>query len=468
MKFDTKLLHAGHNPKEHQMCINVPIYPTTAFDFDDVERGAGLFDLKVEGDIYTRLSNPTNNILEKRLAELEGGVGALAFSSGQAATTAAILNITNSGDEVVAASTLYGGTCNLFSSTFKKLGINVKFAKGEEPEDFEREITEKTRCIFIELLSNPALNIIDIEKLADVAHRHNVPLIVDNTIPSPYLCRPIEWGADIVVHSTTKYISGHGNAMGGAIIDSGNFDWNVKVNIDGKILPKYPELTEPDESYHGIVYTESFGKVAYIVKARAQILRDMGACPSPFNSYLTISGLETLSLRMQRHCDSALKIAEWLENHPSISWVNYPGLKSSKYYELAKKYMPKGCSSIIGFGLRGKSSVANVNPTSPPDEKRGKSSLVDISPTSPPDEKGGASAGEKFINSLTIPIHTTNIGDTRSIITYPYLTTHRQLSDEQKIACGVTDDFMRFSVGLEDVEDIIEDLDQAIRKSQCI
>ena len=374
------------------MCINVPIYPTTAFDFDDVERGAGLFDLKVEGDIYTRLSNPTNNILEKRLAELEGGVGALTFSSGQAATTAAILNITNSGDEVVAASTLYGGTCNLFSSTFKKLGINVKFAKGEEPENFEREITEKTRCIFIELLSNPALNIIDIEKLADVAHKHNVPLIVDNTIPSPYLCRSIEWGADIVVHSTTKYISGHGNAMGGAIIDSGNFNWDVKVNIDGKILPKYPELTEPDESYHGIVYTESFGKAAYIVKARAQILRDMGACPSPFNSYLTLTGLETLSLRMQRHSDSALKIAEWLENHPSISWVNYPGLKSSKYYELAKKYTPKGCSSIIGFGLRGKSSVANVNPTSPPDEKRGKSSLVDINPTSPPDEKRGKSS----------------------------------------------------------------------------
>ena len=312
MKFDTKLLHAGHNPKEHQMCINVPIYPTTAFDFDDVQRGADLFDLKVEGDIYTRLSNPTNNILEKRLAELEGGVGALCFSSGQAATTAAILNITNTGDEVVAASTLYGGTCNLFSSTFKKLGINVKFAKGEEPEDFEREITDKTRCVFIELLSNPALNIIDIEKLADVAHSHGIPLIVDNTIPSPYLCRPIEWGADIVVHSTTKYISGHGNAMGGAIIDSGNFKWGV--NGGGK----YPELTTPDESYHGIVYTETFGRAAYIVKARAQILRDMGACPSPFNSYLTLSGLETLSLRMQKHCDSALKIAKWLENNPSI------------------------------------------------------------------------------------------------------------------------------------------------------
>ena len=400
MKFDTKLLHAGHNPKEHQMCINVPIYPTTAFDFDTVERAAGLFDLKVAGDIYTRLSNPTNNILETRLAELEGGVGALCFSSGQAATTAAILNITESGQEVVAASTLYGGTCNLFSSTFKKLGIEVKFAKGEEAEDFEREITDKTRCIFIELLSNPVLNIIDIEKVAEVAHRHNIPLIVDNTIPSPYLCRPIEWGADIVVHSTTKYISGHGNAMGGAIIDSGNFDWEASG--------KFPELTTPDESYHGIVYTESFGKSAYIVKARAQILRDMGACPSPFNSYLTLSGLETLSLRMQRHCDSALKIAEWLENHPCVSWVNYPGLKSSKYYELAQKYTPKGCPSIIGFGLKG-------------------------------GKYGGAKAGEIFINSLTIPIHTTNIGDTRSIITYPYLTTHRQLSEEQKIACGVTD-----------------------------
>lgn len=441
MKFDTKLLHAGHNPKEHQMCINVPIYPTTAFDFDSVERGAGLFDLKVAGDIYTRLSNPTNNILETRLAELEGGVGALSFSSGQAATTAAILNITKSGEEVVAASTLYGGTCNLFSCTFKKLGINVKFAKGELAEDFEREITDKTRCIFIELLSNPALNIIDIEKVAEVAHKHKIPLIVDNTIPSPYLCRPIEWGADIVVHSTTKYISGHGNAMGGAIIDSGNFDWEASG--------KFPELTTPDESYHGIVYTEAFGKSAYIVKARAQILRDMGSCPSPFNSYLTLSGLETLSLRMQRHCDSALKIAKWLENHPCISWVNYPGLESSKYYELAQKYTPKGCSSIIGFGLKG-----------------GKSGMIESKSACPPVEKGGASAGEKFINNLTIPIHTTNIGDTRSIITYPYLTTHRQLSDEQKVACGVTDDFMRFSVGLEDVDDIIEDLDRAIRLSQ--
>ena len=427
MKFDTKLLHAGHNPKEHNMCINPPIYPTTAFDFDDVQRGADLFDLKCEGDIYTRLSNPTNTILEKRLAELEGGVGALVVSSGMAAVTCAIFNIAKAGDEIVASSTLYGGTCNLFGFSFKKLGINTKFVQGENPEDFEKEITDKTRCIYIELLSNPALNVLDIEKLAEVAHKHDIPLIVDNTIPTPYLCNPIKYGADIVIHSTTKYISGHGNAMGGAIIDSGNFDWGST----NKRKEKFPELTAPDESYHGIVYTDTFKESAYIVKARTQILRDYGFCSSPFNSYLTLTGLETLSLRMQRHCESALKIAEHLEQHPCINWVNYPMLKSSKYYELAQKYTPKGCSSIIGFGL-----------------------------------KGGAKAGEKFINSLTIPIHTTNIGDSRSIITYPYLTTHRQLSEEQMKACGIGDDFMRLSVGLEDVEDLIEDIDKAIKLSQ--
>ena len=422
MNFDTKLLHAGFNPKEHNMSINVPIYPTTAFDFGDVQRGADLFDLKTAGDIYTRLSNPTNNILENRISELEGGLGALSFSSGQAATTAAILNITSSGDEIVAASTLYGGTCNLFSSTFKKLGINVKFAKGDDIKDFEKEITSKTRCIFMELLSNPALNIIDIEALASLAHKYSIPLIVDNTIPTPYLCRPFEWGADIIVHSTTKYLSGHGNAMGGVIVDSGNFDWEE--------AGKFSELTTPDESYHGIIYTKEFKKCAYIVKARAQILRDMGSCPSPFNSYLTISGLETLSLRMQRHSDSALKVARWLQDNKNIAWVNYPKLEDNKYFELSKKYCPLGASSIIGFGI-----------------------------------KGGAKAGVKFIESLKIPIFTTNIGDTRSIITYPYITTHRQLNEEQMKACGISDDFMRLSVGLEDVADIIKDLDCAIKAS---
>lgn len=422
MNFDTKLLHAGFNPKEHNMSINVPIYPTTAFDFGDVQRGADLFDLKTAGDIYTRLSNPTNNILENRISELEGGLGALSFSSGQAATTAAILNITSSGDEIVAASTLYGGTCNLFSTTFKKLGINVKFAKGDDIKDFEKEITPKTRCIFMELLSNPALNIIDIEALASLAHKYSIPLIVDNTIPTPYLCRPFEWGADIIVHSTTKYLSGHGNAMGGVIVDSGNFDWEE--------AGKFSELTTPDESYHGIIYTKEFKKCAYIVKARAQILRDMGSCPSPFNSYLTISGLETLSLRMQRHSDSALKVARWLQDNKNIAWVNYLKLEDNKYFELSKKYCPLGASSIIGFGI-----------------------------------KGGAKAGVRFIESLKIPIFTTNIGDTRSIITYPYITTHRQLNEEQMKACGISDDFMRLSVGLEDVDDLINDLDCAIKAS---
>lgn len=423
MNFDTKLLHAGYNPKEHNMSINVPIYPTTAFDFGDVQTGADLFDLKCEGDIYTRLSNPTSNILEKRLAELEGGVGALCFSSGQAATTAAILNITSTGEEIIASSTLYGGTCNLFSSTFKKFGIKVNFAKTDEIEEFEKLINNKTKCIFIELLSNPALNIIDIEALSNVAHKHKIPLIVDNTIPTPYLCRPIEWGADIVVHSTTKYLSGHGNAMGGAIIDSGNFNWAAS--------DKFKELTTPDESYHGIIYSETFKNAAYIAKARAQLLRDLGSCPSPFNSYLTISGMETLNLRMQRHCDSALKVAQYLEKHPCVNWVNYPMLKSNKYYNMAQKYTPKGCSSIVGFGL-----------------------------------KGGKNAGVKFIEALKIPIFTTNIGDTRSIITYPYITTHRQLTKEQMKACGVSEDSMRFSVGLEDIDDIICDLENAIEISQ--
>lgn len=423
MNFDTKLLHAGYEPKEHNMSINVPIYPTTAFDFGDVQRGADLFDLKCAGDIYTRISNPTTNILETRIAAIEGGVGALCFSSGQAATTCAILNIAKSGENIIAASTLYGGTFNLFSSTFKKMGIEVKFAKNETPEDFENLIDSKTRCIFIELLSNPALNIIDIEKIANVAHKNNIPLIVDNTIPTPYLCKPFEWGADIVVHSTTKYISGHGNAMGGVIVDSGNFNWEKSG--------KFKELTEPDSTYHGIEYVKTFGKSAYIIKARVQNLRDLGSCQSPFNAYLTINGLETLSLRMERHCSSALKIAEYLEQHPCISWVNYPGLKSSKYYELAQKYTPKGCSSIVSFGV-----------------------------------KGGACAGEKFINALKIPIHTTNIGDTRSIITYPYLTTHRQLNKEELEACGISDDFIRLSVGLEDLEDLIEDINQALLSSQ--
>lgn len=419
MKFDSIAVQGSHKAKDNRHCIPVPIYQTTAFDFDNVQYAADLFDLKTSGDIYTRISNPTTQVLEERIAALEGGVGALAVSSGQAASMIAVLNIAKAGDDVVASSTLYGGTFNLLNSTLRKLGINTIFVDGETAEDFEKAITEKTKCVFIEMVGNPKLNVADIEAAAKVAHSHNIPLIVDNTVPSPYLCRPIEWGADIIVHSLTKYISGHGNSMGGMIVDSGNFDW--------KASGKFPELVDPDPSYHGLSYTEAFGKSAFIVKARGQLLRDFGSCISPFNSYLTLLGLETLHLRMQRLSDIALKVAKHLKNHPKIAWVNYPGLEDNEYYPLVKKYMPKGASSIISFGI-----------------------------------KGGKEAGVKFIENVKLLIHATNIGDSRSIITYPCLTTHRQLNDEQLKACGISDDFMRLSVGLEDVDDIIEDIEQAL------
>lgn len=419
MKFDTILVQGAHKAKDNRHCIPVPIYQTTAFDFDNVQYAADLFDLKTEGDIYTRISNPTTQVLEERIAMLEGGVGALAVSSGQSASLISVLNIAEAGDEIVASSTLYGGTYNLLGSTLKKLGINTIFVESENPAEYQKVITEKTKCIFTETIGNPKLNVVDVEALAEIAHKNNIPLIVDNTVPSPYLFRPIDFGADIIVHSTTKYISGHGNSMGGIIVDAGKFDW--------KKSGKFKGLTEPDESYHGTIYTEAFGNAAFIVKARAQLLRDLGTCMSPFNAYLTLIGLETLHLRMQRHSDSALKIAKFLESHPAISWVNYPGLESNKYYPLIKKYMPRGASSIVSFGL-----------------------------------KEGKEAGIRFIEKAKLLIHATNIGDARSIITYPALTTHRQLNEEQMEACGISDNFMRLSVGLEDVDDIIEDLKQAL------
>ena len=419
MNFDTIAVQGAHKAKDNRHCIPVPIYQTTAFDFDNVQYAADLFDLKTSGDIYTRISNPTTQVLEERIAALEGGIGALSVSSGQSASLIAVLNIAKAGDDVVASSTLYGGTFNLLNTTLRKLGINTIFVNGETREDYEKAITPNTKCIFTEMLGNPKLNVLDIEAAAQAAHAYNIPLIVDNTVCSPYLCRPFEWGADIVVHSTTKYISGHGNSMGGIIVDSGNFDW--------KKSEKFPELVEPDESYHGLSYTESFGKAAYIVKARGQLLRDLGCCTSPFNAYLTLLGLETLPLRMKRVSDTALKVAKHLKNHPKIEWVNYPGLEGNEYYPLVQKYMPKGASSIISFGI-----------------------------------KGGKNAGIKFIENVKLLIHATNIGDSRSIITYPCLTTHRQLNDEQLKACGISDDFMRLSVGLEDVDDIINDIEQAL------
>ena len=422
MKFDTICVQGAHKPAENRNTPPVPIYQTTAFSFDSVQYAADLFDLKASGDIYTRLSNPTTNTLEERLAMIEGGVGALAVSSGQSASLIAVLNIAKSGDEIVASTNMYGGTVNLMNVTLRKMGIETKFVSSDKAEDFEAQITDKTRCIFVEMLNNPSLKIADVENIAKVAHAHNIPLIVDNTITTPYLCRPIEFGADIVVHSLTKYICGHGTSMGGVIVDSGNFDWTKSG--------KFPELTEPDESYHGTKYVEAFGKMAYIVKARAQMIRDLGTCISPMNSFLIIQGLETLSLRMERLSQTALKVAKFLENHPAVAWVNYPMLENSDYHKLALKYMPKGCSSIVSFGI-----------------------------------KNGKSAGVKFIEHLTLPIHATNIGDSRTIITYPALTTHRQLTDEQMKECGIGTDFMRLSVGLEDVDDILKDLENALKFS---
>lgn len=419
MKFDTILVQGAHKAKDNRHCIPVPIYQTTAFDFDNVQYAADLFDLKTAGDIYTRISNPTTQVLEERLAALEGGVGALCVSSGQSASLIAVLNLAKSGDEVVASSTLYGGTFNLLGVTLEKLGIKTIFVESEDPDAYERAINDRTKCIFTEMVGNPKLNITDIEPLAEVAHRHGIPLVVDNTVPSPYLCKPFDFGADIVVHSLTKYVSGHGNSMGGAIVDSGKFNW-VKSG-------KFPDLVNPDPSYHGLSYTETFKEAAFIVKARGQLLRDLGNCMSPFNAYLTLLGLETLHLRMQRVSDTALKVAKYLQSHPKIAWVNYPGLEGGEYYELSKKYLPKGASSIIAFGV-----------------------------------KGGREAGIRFIEKVKLLIHATNIGDSRSIITYPCLTTHRQLNDEQLKACGISDDFMRLSVGLEDYEDIIEDVNQAL------
>lgn len=423
MKFDTICVQGAHDRDLNRKSPTVPVYLTTAYSFDSVQYAADLFDLKQAGDIYTRLSNPTTNTLEERLAALEGGVGALAVSSGQSASLIAILNITNSGEEIIASTNMYGGTINLLNVTLGKMGIKTNFVATDAAEDYEAKINEKTKCIYIEMLNNPSLKIADVENIAKVAHKHNIPLIVDNTITTPYLCRPFEWGADIIVHSLTKYIGGHGNSMGGVIIDGGTFDWAKSG--------KFPQLTEPDESYHGTKYVECFGNAAYIVKARAQLIRDLGTCISPMNSFLIIQGLETLSLRMERLSNTALEVAKFLKDHPAVSWINYPMLEDSPYYDMAKKYMPKGASSIISFRI-----------------------------------KNGKDCAVKFIENLKLPVHATNIGDSRSVITYPALTTHRQLTEEQMIDCGIDSTFMRFSVGLEDVEDIITDLDNALKASQ--
>lgn len=420
MRFETLATQGFIDLQKQNHAVSTPIYANTAYSFDSVEHAVNLFDLKVAGDIYSRLSNPSNDMIEKRITALEGGIGALATSSGQSAVLITILNIAQCGDEVITSSKIYGGTYNLFAKTFKQMGINFIFIDSDNIEDYEKAITDKTKCIYTETLGNPSIKVADIEELAKLAHKYGIPLVVDNTVPTPYLCRPIEFGADIVVHSTTKYLSGHGNAMGGIIVDSGNFDWSCN--------DKFPMFTQPDESYHGIIYAKEFGNAAFIVKSRAHLVRDLGCIQSPFNAYLTQLGIETLHVRMERHCENALKLAKHLEQHPNINFVNYPYLESSPDYNLTKKYLKHGASSLIGFGVDGN--------------------------------------GTKFIEALKLFIHATNLGDVRSIITYPAGTTHRQLSDEQKIRAGITNDFMRASIGLENIDDIIEDIDNAIKISR--
>jgi len=419
MNFNTLTIHGGQEVDPTTRSRAVPIYQTTSYTFEDTQHAADLFDLKQFGNIYTRLMNPTTDVLEKRIAMLEGGVAALATSSGQAAITLAVLNIAKAGDEIISTTALYGGTYNLFAHTFKKMGIGVKFVDSDDPQAFDAAVTDKTRLIYIESIGNPKLNMPDIEKLAQVAHKHNIPLVVDNTVPTPYLLRPIEHGADIVVHSATKFLGGHGTSIGGLIVDSGRFDWAASG--------KFPELTEPDPSYHGINYAETFGNIAYILKARVQLLRDLGPAISPFNSFLILQGIETLHLRMQRHAENALAVARFLEEHKNVSWVNYPGLESHQSYSLAKKYLPKGQGALIGFGI-----------------------------------KGGREAGISFINNVRLLSHLANIGDAKSLVIHPASTTHQQLTPEERVATGVTEDFIRLSIGIEDVGDIIEDINQAL------
>lgn len=421
LRIDSKCIHAGYKPGNGEPRV-MPIVQSTTYTYESSKAMGDLFDLEAEGFFYTRLGNPTLDVVEKKIAALEGGVGAMLTSSGQAASMIAVLNICHAGDHVVSSSAIYGGTFNLFYKTLHEMGIDFTFVPPEvSEEELRAAFTEKTKCVFAETLSNPSLVVTDIEMFAKVAHEHGVPLIVDNTFPTPINCRPFEFGVDIVTHSTTKYMDGHATQIGGVIVDSGNFDWS-----NGK----YPMLTTPDESYHGIVYTEKFGKAAYITKARTHLMRDLGALAAPMNAFLLNLGLETLALRMERHCSNAQKVAEFLEQDPRISWVNYPGLKSSPYYELGQKYMPHGSCGVVSFGI-----------------------------------KGGRDAATKFMDSLEMASVVTHVADLRTCVLHPASTTHRQLTEEQLKEAGVPADLIRFSVGIENIEDILDDIRQALEKA---
>jgi O-acetylhomoserine (thiol)-lyase len=422
--FTTRQLHAGQQPDPTTNSRAVPIYQTTSYVFNSTEHAANLFALKEFGNIYTRIMNPTTDVFEQRLADLEGGVGALAASSGHAAQTLAILTLCGAGDHIVSASTLYGGTFNQFNYTFPRLGIDVTFVDPSDPENFRKAIKPNTKILYGETLGNPRINVFPFEEVAAIGKEFGIPLVIDSTFATPYLCRPFEWGANIVTHSTTKFIGGHGTSIGGAIVDGGNFEW--------KGNPRFANFNTPDPSYHGLVYGDlaAAGLPPFIIKARVQVLRDIGANQQPFNSWLFLQGLETLSLRIDRHVKNAQTVAEFLEAHPQVSWVTYPGLKSHPDYERAQKYLPKGPGAILGFGI-----------------------------------KGGAAAGRKFIESLKLFSHLANVGDAKSLAIHPASTTHSQLSEEEQTSAGVSPDFVRLSIGLEDSEDILWDLDQALSQA---
>ena len=423
LKTETLALHGGQEADPTTGSRAVPIYQTTSYQFKSTEHAANLFGLKEFGNIYTRLMNPTTDVFEKRMALLDGGVGALAVSSGQSAITLALLNIAQAGDEIISADNLYGGTYNLFHYTFPRLGLKVNFVKSNDLAAFQKVITPKTKAIYAESIGNPKLDVADLEGISKLSHKNGIPFILDNTV-SPYLLRPIDHGVDIVVYSATKFIGGHGTSLGGLIVDSGKFDWTSG---------KFPLISEPDPSYHGINFIEALkplGNIAYIIKARVDLLRDLGPALSPFNSFLFLQGLETLHLRMPRHSENALVVAKYLKKHPKVVWVNYPGLDDSPEKERAKKYLPQGAGAILGFGI-----------------------------------KGGLEAGKKFINSLELISHLANVGDAKSLAIHPATTTHQQLSPEEQLATGVTPDFIRLSIGIEHIDDIIADIEQALKKT---
>lgn len=423
MKLETLSVHAGYSPDPTTKAVAVPIYQTTSYAFDDTQHGADLFDLKVPGNIYTRIMNPTNDVLEKRVAALEGGIAAVAVASGMAAITYAIQTIAQVGDNIVSVAKLYGGTYNLMAHTFPRIGIEARFAPHDDIAALEALIDDKTKAVFCETITNPSGNIVDIQALADVAHRHGVPLIVDNTVATPYLCRPFEHGADIIIHSLTKYIGGHGNSIGGIVVDSGKFPWAEHKD-------RFEILNTPDVSYHGVNYIEHFGAAAYIARCRVAPLRGTGAALSPFNAFLILQGLETLALRMDRHTENAQKVAEYLQNHPQVAWVKYAGLSNHPEHDLAVRYMSGKPAGILSFGI-----------------------------------KGGAEAGARFIDALQLIVRLVNIGDAKSLACHPASTTHRQLNDEELERAGVSRDLIRLSIGIEHIDDILTDLDQALKAS---